>query len=64
MVKGKFVNTNGLDNYYQEYGGGRSLILLHGATDTHQFWSPFIPILTLTTRKCYLEIWQPCSGAH
>ncbi len=43
MAEGKFVNANGLDIYYQEYGKGRPLILLHGATDTHKLWKPFIP---------------------
>jgi len=43
MTEGKFINANGLDIYYQEHGQGRPLILLHGATDTHKLWKPFIP---------------------
>jgi len=34
-----FVKANNLDIFFQDQGTGRSLILLHGATDTHDFWS-------------------------
>jgi pimeloyl-ACP methyl ester carboxylesterase len=45
-LEGKFAPANGLDIYYQEWGDGRPLILLHGATDTHEFWDPFIPFFS------------------
>ena len=38
-----YVSANGTDIYYKEGGTGQSLILLHGGTDTHKFWDPFIP---------------------
>ena len=41
--QGKFVQANGLNMYYQEYGSGRSLILLHGGTVTSNMWQPFLP---------------------
>lgn len=43
MSEGKYLSTNGLHIYYEEYGQGRPLILLHGATDNHKLWKPFIP---------------------
>ena len=50
MTEGKYANANGLDIYYQEYGGGQPLILLHGATDTHKLWYPFIAELSKSFR--------------
>jgi pimeloyl-ACP methyl ester carboxylesterase len=43
LSEGKTIGANGLEIYYREWGTGRPLILLHGATDTHKFWDPFIP---------------------
>ena len=40
---GKFVQANDLEIYYREEGDGIPLILLHGGTDTHKLWDPFIP---------------------
>ncbi|MCD6425123.1 MAG: alpha/beta hydrolase [Anaerolineales bacterium] len=59
MAEGKFLSTTGLEIYYQEYGGGRPLILLHGATDTHKLWSPFIPELS----KIF-QVFTPDSRGH
>ena len=42
MAEGKYVTANGLDIYYRDYGQGRPLILLHGATDTHKLWDSYI----------------------
>jgi pimeloyl-ACP methyl ester carboxylesterase len=44
--EGNFVSANGLKIYYKEWGIGKSLVLLHGATDTHAFWTSFIPALS------------------
>jgi len=41
--QGQFVGANGLKMYYQEYGSGRPLILLHGGTVTSNMWQPFLP---------------------
>jgi pimeloyl-ACP methyl ester carboxylesterase len=40
---GKFVNVNGAKIYYEEYGQGEPLILLHGFGRTLADWKPFIP---------------------
>jgi pimeloyl-ACP methyl ester carboxylesterase len=39
----QFVEANGLNIYYQEYGSGRPLLLLHGGTVTSNMWQPFLP---------------------
>jgi len=39
---GKFINVNGAKIYYQEYGQGEPLILLHGFGRTLADWNPFI----------------------
>jgi pimeloyl-ACP methyl ester carboxylesterase len=40
---GKLARTNDLEIFYRESGKGIPLILLHGGTDTHKLWDPFIP---------------------
>ncbi|NQS90794.1 MAG: alpha/beta hydrolase [Chloroflexi bacterium] len=47
---GNFISANGLDIFYREFGKGRPLILLHGATDTHNLWKPHIPVLSRSFR--------------
>ena len=42
----KFITANGLDIFYKEIGQGHPLILVHGATDTHQIWNPHLPDLS------------------
>jgi pimeloyl-ACP methyl ester carboxylesterase len=41
---GRYIQVNGLKMYYEEYGEGPPLILLHGGTSTSQTWQPFLPI--------------------
>jgi pimeloyl-ACP methyl ester carboxylesterase len=41
--QGQFVEANRLSMYYQEYGSGRPLILLHGGTVTSNMWQEFLP---------------------
>lgn len=41
--QGHYVPANGLEIYYEEYGSGAPLILLHGGTVTSQMWQPHIP---------------------
>jgi len=50
MAEGKYVAANGLKIFYREQGKGRPLILLHGATDTHNLWQSFLPRLSTTFR--------------
>lgn len=40
---GKFANINGAKIYYEEYGHGEPLILLHGFGRTASDWQSFIP---------------------
>lgn len=37
------VKVNGIDMYYEVYGEGEPLLLLHGWTQSSGFWSEFIP---------------------
>jgi pimeloyl-ACP methyl ester carboxylesterase len=41
--QGRTVQVNGLNMYYEEYGNGRPLILLHGGTVSSNMWRPFLP---------------------
>lgn len=40
---GHYVQANGLNMYYEEYGSGEPLILLHGGTVTSSMWQSQIP---------------------
>jgi len=39
----KAIKVNGIDLYYETYGKGEPLMLLHGWTQSSQFWSEYIP---------------------
>ena len=41
--KGKFVEVNGAKIYFEEYGQGEPLLLLHGFGRTLEDWKPLIP---------------------
>jgi pimeloyl-ACP methyl ester carboxylesterase len=41
IQQGHSVQANGLNIYYEEYGNGIPLILLHGGTVTSKMWQPF-----------------------
>lgn len=43
---GMYIQTNGLQMYYEVYGTGTPVILLHGGAETCQMWSPFINLFT------------------
>jgi len=43
---GKFVTVNGAKIYYEEYGQGEPLILLHGFAQTLSHWRPYIAELS------------------
>jgi pimeloyl-ACP methyl ester carboxylesterase len=38
-----YVRANGLNIYYEEYGSGEPLVLLHGGTMTSKMWEPAYP---------------------
>ena len=56
---GRHIQVNGLNMYYEEYGHGKPLILLHGGTDTSQMWQPF-----LSTFVPHFRVITPDSRAH
>ena len=43
--KSGFVQANGLNVYYVEWGAGEPLVLLHGGTVTHSMWAQVVPAL-------------------
>ena len=55
LPEGSTISANGLKIYYREWGAGRPLILMHGATDTHVFWDPFIPAFSERYRVIALD---------
>jgi pimeloyl-ACP methyl ester carboxylesterase len=57
--QGRYVQANGLTIYYEEYGQGQPLILLHGGTDTSQMWQPF-----LSSFVPHFRVIVPDSRAH
>ena len=42
--QGQYVRANSLNIYYEEYGSGRPLILIHGGTVTSSMWRSYIPL--------------------
>ena len=43
---GSHVQVNGLNMYYESYGEGTPLILLHGGLETSQMWEPVVHVLS------------------
>jgi pimeloyl-ACP methyl ester carboxylesterase len=43
--QGKFINANGIDIYYEEYGNGKPVVLLHGGLGASTMMKPFVPAL-------------------
>ncbi len=43
--QGQITTVNDMEMYYEEYGAGDPLVLLHGFTQTAAFWHPYIPAL-------------------
>lgn len=41
--KSEIVAVNGIEMYYEVFGKGEPLLLLHGWTQSSQFWSAYIP---------------------
>lgn len=42
-MNGKFVQANGINIHYEEFGSGVPLILLHGGSGTIEEWRPLVP---------------------
>lgn len=43
IPQGHYVQANGLEIYYEEYGAGEPLLLLHGGTLTSHSWQTYAP---------------------
>ena len=43
---GKVVHVNDIALFYQDYGSGSPLVLLHGWFGSNAFWDPYINALT------------------
>ncbi len=56
---GHFIQLDGLKMYYEDYGTGMPLILLHGGTSTSQTWQPFLPVFVP-----HFRVITPDSRAH
>ena len=52
---GKFVTVNGAKIYYEEYGQGDPLLLLHGFGQTANYWKEFIPEFS---KKYRVVVWD------
>lgn len=59
IQQGHYVQANGLNVYYEEYGSGKPLILLHGGTVTSKMWQPF-----LSSFSPHFRVITPDSRAH
>ncbi len=40
---GTYIEANGLKIYYEVYGEGTPLVLIHGGTATSQSWASHLP---------------------
>jgi pimeloyl-ACP methyl ester carboxylesterase len=47
---GKTLAINGMQCYYEEYGRGEPLLLLHGFSASGEVWAPFVPELAKSYR--------------
>lgn len=43
---GKYINVNGVKHYYEVYGTGKPVLLIHGNSTGIKGWSPQIPFLS------------------
>jgi pimeloyl-ACP methyl ester carboxylesterase len=59
MSTGTYVEANGLKVYYEVYGEGEPLLLIHGGTATSQSWASHLPALTQQFR-----VFAPDSRGH
>ncbi|MFC6954865.1 alpha/beta hydrolase [Halorubellus litoreus] len=50
------VEINGVSTYYEEYGDGPPLVVLHGATSDHQLWAEQLQPLTDSLRVIVYDL--------
>lgn len=53
---GRTVRVNGADLWYQEWGAGEPLVLLHGFMDCGSAWDPFVEQLAARYRVIVVEL--------
>jgi pimeloyl-ACP methyl ester carboxylesterase len=58
-VDRNYLPANGLKIFYRQQGQGRPLVLLHGATDTHRLWDPYLQDL-----RGHFRVIMPDSRGH
>lgn len=56
---GRYIHAHGLAIYYEEFGDGRPLILLHGGTSSSSTWQPCLPMFSP-----HFRVITPDSRAH
>jgi len=56
---GHYTHTNGISIYYESYGRGVPLLLLHGGTGNRSMWNPYIP-----TFAQHFHVVAPDSRGH
>jgi pimeloyl-ACP methyl ester carboxylesterase len=56
---GKYVEANGLSVYYEVYGDGEPLLLIHGGTATSRSWASHLPAFTE-----HFRVFAPDSRGH
>jgi pimeloyl-ACP methyl ester carboxylesterase len=58
-LPGKFIKANGLNIYYEEYGSGEPLVLLHGGLSSSAGVTPLVPALSK-----YFRVIAPDTRGH
>lgn len=49
--QGTYVSVNGLRMYYESYGEGIPVLLLHGGFETCRMWAPVVAALSRNYRE-------------
>lgn len=57
-IEGKYVEVNDIKMYYEEYGSGYPLILIHGGISSIQMWEKQLPVFS----KHFRVIAVDCQG--
>jgi len=55
---GSYIDVNGVNLYFESYGEGTPLILIHGGLETSQMWGPVVQVLSMH----YQVITPDCRG--
>ncbi len=56
MTAGNYANVNGLNLYYEAYGTGQPLVMVHGGLGTVEMFAPLLPALAGTRQVIALEL--------